>query len=192
LLGASLSPYLRKDRRIVSIAFALLLVTTAAYAGAGVYQYTNDPRDESARWLESEAPPDATVTIYTWAPGKAGVDHGRSLDHYDFGRASSFPGESSTERGEKYTGWVLATPEREPEYIHVTGGIRGSTQYPLRGEFYDRLMYGDHYGYVPAAEFGQRGVDQPYSEEVLRAGIKPRIEKRGGYIRLFTKNKGCT
>jgi hypothetical protein len=166
-----------------------LLVTTAAYAGVGVYQYTNDPRDESARWLESDAPPDATVTIYTWAPGQAGVDHGRSLDHYDFGRASSFPGESSTARGEAYTHWVLATPEREPEYIHVGGGIRGSDQYPRRGEFYDRLVYGDHYGYVLAAEFGKRTQERSYTKGILRAGVVPKIEKRGGYIRLFAKNE---
>jgi hypothetical protein len=50
-------------------------------------------------------------------------------------------------------------------------------------------VYGDHYGYVPAGEFGKQTQERSHTEEILRAGAVPEIEKRGGYIRLFAKNE---
>lgn len=189
LLATVLSRRLRDSGSAARLVVAVLLVTTAIYAAGGLFQYTTEPRDQSAKWLDAHAPPDATVTIYTWAPGKAGIDHGRPIDHYDFGRASFFPGENSTERGENYTDWVISTPNRTPEYIHVRSGIRGADQYPRRGEFYDRLIAGDHYGYVPAAEFGTRANERSYAHETVRAGLIPEIEKRGRYIKVFARDR---
>lgn len=184
-LGLTASAEWRPNRSFRKVTLALLLVTTGVYAGLGTYQYTNDPRDEAAEWMRSKAPPEATVTVYENSPAHVGIVHGRPVDHYDFGRSASFP-------GEPFTDWVLATPEREPEYIQTDGTLRHSAQYPRRARYMDRLMDGDHYGYVVAAEFGQRPREYAPTREVLRAGIYPTIEKRESYIRVFAVNETYT
>ncbi len=182
LLGVTLSRVLNTRERLGKVLIATLLVTTALYAGVGTYQYSNAPRDEATEWLRSESAPVATVTVFENSPAHVGIVHGRSVDHYQFGRASSFP-------GDPYTEWLISTPKREPEYIQTDGSIRGSARYPRRGEFMNRLMDGDHYGYVVAAEFGERPKARTRRQEILRAGLVPEIEKRRAYIIIFARNE---
>jgi len=166
---------------IARVAFAVLLLTTALYAAGGLYQFTDDPRDEAADWIESEADPQATVTVFDNSPAWEGIVHGRPIDHYPFGRAADFP-------GDPYTEWLLETPDREPEYIVLTS-IRDSDQYPLRAEFQERLLNGDRYGYAVAAEFGERPDTRGRASELLSAGIVPELEKRAEYELVLAKNE---
>jgi hypothetical protein len=181
IFGRWLSMYYETDRSIARIILVVLLVTTALYAGAGLYQFTNDPRDEAADWLESEADPDATVAVFSNSPAHEGLVHGRPIDHYQFGRAADFPGDA-------YTDWLIATPDREPEYILLTD-IRGSDRYSQRAAFEERLLNGDRYGYVVAAEFGERPNTQSRMSELLVAGIVPEVEKRTKYNIVLAKNR---
>jgi len=182
LFAVTLSQYFEDRADIARVVLAVVLLTTALYAGAGLYQFTNDPRDEATEWLESEAPPEATITVFDNSPAHVGLVHGRPIDHYQFGRAAAFP-------GEEYTEWLLSTPDRNPEYIVTTGNIRGTGEYLRRAEFNDRLMNGDHYGYVVAAEFGERPQSRSRSSELLRAGIEPKLEKRKDYSIIFARNE---
>lgn len=182
LFGCTVSRHLENPTKIVRGTLAVMLLTTALYAGTGLYAFTDDPRDEAAEWIEKETQPEDIVTVFENSPAHVGIVHGRPVDHYSFGRAADFP-------GEPYTEWLLSTPDREPEYIQTSGVIRDSEQYPRRAEFIDRLMNGDQYGYVVAAEFGERPKEQSRRAEVLQAGIDPKIEKRSEYMVIFAKNK---
>jgi hypothetical protein len=181
-LGVTLSRYLETKKNIAQTVFVVVLLSTALYAGVGLYKYTDAPRDEAAEWLESEAPPKATVTVFDNSPAGYGLVHGQPVDHYHFERMADFP-------GGPYTEWLISTPDRGPEYIQTGGGIRSPDEYPRRGEFNKRLIHGDHHGYVIAAEFGERPQPQSRYSELLHAGIEPNIEKRKGYIIIFAKNK---
>lgn len=183
VFGVTLSRYYDERPDIARIAFVILLVTTTLYAGAGLYQFTNDPRDEAADWLQSEASPEATVTVFENSPAREGLVHGRPVDHYQFGRAADFP-------GDPYTEWLLSTPDREPEYIQLSR-IRDTDQYPRRAEFEDRMLNGDRYGYVIAAEFGEP-TTQSRNSELLFAGLVPEVEKRADYKIIFAKNESLT
>jgi hypothetical protein len=180
LFGAAFSRHFEQRADIARVVFAVMLLTTALYAGAGLYKFTNDARDEAADWMESEADSEATVAVFSNTPTKHGLVHGQPVSHYHFGRAAEFP-------GDPYTEWLLETPSREPEYIMHNGGIRDSDEYPRRAEFNERLMDGDHYGYVVAAEFGERQQTQSRRSELLYAGIEPNIEKRHGYTIILKK-----
>jgi hypothetical protein len=183
--GISLSKYFETRGDVARVVFAILLLTTSIYAGAGLYQFTNDPRDEAADWLASNADPDATVTTFSNSPAGDGLVHGLPIDHYTFGREPGDP-------GEPYTDWLISTPDREPEYIIHSGSVGSPKQHPRRAEFYNRLMNGDHHGYVVAAEFGKRPTARGQYSELLYAGIEPKIEKRKGYKIIFAKNESLT
>lgn len=181
-VGVTVSRALETRERYGRVLLATLLVTTALYAAAGTYQYSTAPRDEATEWLASGSPPETTVAVFENSPAHVGIVHGREVDHFQFGRAASFPGEPFTE-------WLLETPEREPEYIQTDGTIRGSSEYPRRATFRKRLIDGDHFGYVVAAEFGERPKERTRREELLYTGLVPEIEKRRGYVVIYARNE---
>lgn len=179
-LAIVMTRYSETEPTLTRVVFLVLLLTTSLYAGVGLYQFSNDPRDEAAGWLASNAGPDATVTTFSNSPGEDGLVHGLSLDHYTFGREPGDP-------GEPYTEWLTSTPDRNPDYIIYGGGIRGSEKYPRRVEFKTRLIHGDHYDYILAAEFGEQPTDRSLYSKLAYAGIQPQLEKRAGKQIIFKK-----
>jgi hypothetical protein len=185
-LGITISRYFETQQDVTRVIFIVLLLTTSLYAGAGLYQFTNDPRDETADWLAKNANPDITVTTFSDSPAGDGLVHGFSIDHYKFGREPGDP-------GEPYTEWLVSTPDRNPEYILLTGNRDANPeQHPRRAEFYDRLINGDHYGYVVAAEFGESPEKQSRITKILTAGVIPHLEKRKDYKIILSKNESLT
>jgi hypothetical protein len=180
--GITLSRYAETRTNVARVVFVVLLLTTSLYAGIGLYQFTNDPRDEAADWLKSNADPDDTVAVFSNSPTGHGLVHGQPIDHYTFGREPGDP-------GEPYTEWLVSTPDRGPEYIMHSGSTGSPEQHPRRAEFYDQLMNGDHHGYIVAAEFGARPEVRGRISELLLAGVIPTIEKRKHYKIIFAKNE---
>jgi 4-amino-4-deoxy-L-arabinose transferase-like glycosyltransferase len=182
VFGGWLSRQCESHTAVSRVVFIVLLLTTALYAGAGLYQFTNDARDEATEWLESNADPEATVTVFTISPDDVGLVHGRPIGHYPFNRAADVP-------GEEYTEWLLSVPDRGPEYIQWNENIDDSKQYPRRAAFEERLSNGDRYGYVVAAEFGEHREMQSRTSRLVRAGLFPKVEKRAGYTMILAKNE---
>lgn len=188
-LGITLARHFDDGNRAIRVVAVLLLVTTSVYAGAGAYQFANDPRDEATSWLKSEADPNATMTVYENSVADLGIIHGQNLDRYDFVEE---PGVSqSIANDSAYTEWMVSTSERNPHYIQALGesSLHNPVQYPERAAFKQRLLEGDHSGYIVVAEFGQRPQERSRVERLLRAGIVPSLEKRQGYIVLLVRDE---
>ena len=144
------------------------------YAGAGLIQFTDDPRDQAADWLESNGEVEATMTVFKNSPAKVGLVHGQQIDHYQFGQVS--------EPGEPFTEWIISTPNRTQKYLQVTSNMRNMEKYPRREMFHTRLINNNHQDYVVAAEFGERSENTGRLQNILNAGISPTIEKRTEYV----------
>jgi hypothetical protein len=180
-LSIVLSQYFEKRRASARAILIILTLSTALYAGAGLYNFTDDPRDEATDWLESETSSEATMSVFVNSPAKAGLVHGRPVDYYTFERGT----EQSP--GEAYTDWLLSTPGRSPEYIQTVGTVRNSDEHPRRKKFVDRLVNADHYDYTIVAEFGEPPKERSRQSELLYAGINPKIEQRDDYVVILSK-----
>lgn len=179
--GITLSRYFDTRTEIAKVVFSVVLITTAMYAGAGLLKFTDDPRDEAANWIETEGDTEDTIAVFERSPATLGLVHGQPTDHYQFGE--------TTDPGDPYTEWLISTPDREPDYIQITAPIPGRDEYPRRDAFATRLIDGDHYGYVVAAEFGDRSEPRNRQQPILYAGIEPTIEKRFNYAIIYAKNE---
>jgi hypothetical protein len=132
------------DPRILRGAMAVLLVTTAIYAGVGTLGFASMPRDQAEAWLVENADEDDTMQITRRSFQDAAVPHGMGISHV-FGREDD---------GE------VADPC--PEYIQL--GYRDML-YLQPGTYYRNgeaqrtyvtdLLTGE-YNYEIAAEFGTR------------------------------------
>jgi hypothetical protein len=71
-----------RDRRptVGRAVVALLLVTSAVYAGAGTLAYASQPRDQAVDYLRSEAGANDTIETYTYDPQDAAVPHTDRVD----------------------------------------------------------------------------------------------------------------
>jgi hypothetical protein len=179
-LGIAFSKHIHDRTNLARIALVGILLTTVLYSGFGLVQFTDDPRDEATEWLKTEADTDEVMTIFGNSPPQAGLVHGQSIDHFQFGQ--------TYDPGDPYTEWVISTPDRKPEYIQTTTSIRNENQFPRRSEFNTRLIDGDRFDYSVAAEFGERSKAQSSYEKILYAGIKPKIEKRYDYVLILKHN----
>jgi hypothetical protein len=179
--GIAFSKYSNEWPSYAWIVLVIILLSTTLYVGVGLMKFTDDPRDEATNWLETEADTEAVMTVFGNSPPKAGLVHGQPIDHYQFGQTS--------EPGESYTEWILSTPDRNPRYIQTTPTIRNEDRFPRREKFNTRLIDGDHYGYVVAAEFGERPRVRSRQQTILYAGIEPNIEKRYKYVVILKLNQ---
>lgn len=175
---------------------AILLVTSAIYAGVGTLGYVTQPRDEAATWLKTHAPDDATVEVYVRDIQDVAVPHGMNTSHYKHGLGLGRPREEIPPKTE----WMLSMPSRCPEYIELTYNnllyfappqssyaARYFNQKERQEEYVHDLVYTDKYGYEIVAEFGSRppflkGSPEPplnFLPELLRVGIIPRTRQYG-------------
>ncbi|MFH5800808.1 ArnT family glycosyltransferase [Haladaptatus sp. CMAA 1911] len=173
---------------------ALLLVTSALYAGIGVAGYADAPRDEATAWLAANADENATIESYVWDPQEAAVPHDATV-FQPTDRQMTVDGETVNPN---YVQWTQAMPERCPTYIqlgyHTSLLYLASDNHSARSaslsnntmaEYYGALLTEDKYPYEVAKTFGPEPrflrTNQPRDPtwKLLRVGIYPRTIQYG-------------
>lgn len=182
--------------RITRVALAVMLVTTGAFVVAAEYQYVSDPRDRATAWIETNTDADASVEVYENSIADVGVPHGRETNHY------AFPEEQATNESDLilnetgYTQWMLDMPDREPEYIELTGGelayvnpdATDYSQHPERREYFQALLAGE-YDYRVVARYGETAVGGRTTavERLVDAALTPEVESRESGVVLLER-----
>ena len=162
------------NRTVVRPLMAVLLVTSAMYAGVGVAGFASMPRDEAESWLTENADEDDTLELYRVNIQDTAAPDGMTVTH------------AATQDGEI---------DPCPEYIQL--GYR-DLLYLKQGTYYRNgeaeaayirgLLTGE-YNYEVAAEFGQRPGTQrfgsmPASDDEL-ASFVPHRATPGDYTDLL-------
>ena len=172
LLAGALVRFSARRPRIARPIAALLLVTTAVYAGVGVAGYASMPRDEATDWLNANADENATMEVYRRDVQDAAVPHWMTINH-------AYGSEGPAE-----------TLEPCPEYIQLGYRdllyLKKGTYYrnsQPRAEYVRSLLDGE-YGYEIVAEFGPRPpsfVPQRPTPgslvDLLRLGVVPQTDQ---------------
>jgi hypothetical protein len=169
------------NTNVLRVCLIIMIVFTSTYAGIGLLQFADDPRDEATEWLKTEITTGETMTVFVNSPPKVGLVHGQQVDHYQFGQ--------TLDPGEDYTDWIVSTPDREPEYIQTILTIRGENEYPDRAEFNDQLIRGGEFNYTVTAEFGETPTKRSLRENILFAGVIPKMEKTYDYLVILEKKE---
>jgi hypothetical protein len=185
-----------RTSRVARPLIAILLATSAIYAGVGTLGYVTQPRAEAATWLKTHAPDDATVEVYVRDIQDVAVPHGMNTSHYKHGLGIGRPRKEIPSK----TKWMLSMPSRCPAYIELTyknllyfAPPRSSftawhhNQQDRQEQYVYDLVYTDKYGYEVVAQFGSRpaflkGNSQPplhFLPELLRVGVIPRTRQYG-------------
>ena len=81
LLAASLERLRASRPSVARPLVAVLLLTTAIYAGVGTVGYASMPRDQATDWLQDNAADNATMETYRRNMQDAAVPHGTSINH---------------------------------------------------------------------------------------------------------------
>ncbi|MDB2225251.1 glycosyltransferase family 39 protein [Halorubrum ezzemoulense] len=178
------------------IALAALLVTTALFAGVAQYGYVSEPRDEATEWTAANVDDNAKVEVYENSVADVAAIHGKPVNHYDY------PEEEATNTSDlilnesRYTSWMLAMPERQPDYIQLTDSelayvepdSTDSERYPRRNKFVDNLLTGK-YNYTVVASFGYGGLPTETSRfgRIVDAGISPNVEGQSNSIVILKR-----
>ena len=144
---------------------AALLVTSGVYTAVGVAGYAAEPRDQATGWLAANAPADATVETYEYDPQEAAVPHRLAVNH-PHDRTMTVGGSRVTL---DWDDWIVAMPERCPEYISLT--YPGAISYlvpenhsmraerrsnPQLAGYVSDLLAEDRYEYEVVGEYGPR------------------------------------
>jgi hypothetical protein len=192
LLALALGDVRERLPRLGRAVVAVLLVTSAIYAGVGVLGYAAQPRDQATQWLADRGE-NATVETYVGDPQEAGVPHGMSTNHVG-NRTMAIGGVRQTPSVPE---WTLEMPRRCPEYIQLTyhrsllflapDDHSKRSRVLWRSEltdYYESLLRGNEYPYEVAETFGRRPPfldgerrDSPWS--LLRVGLRPRTIQYG-------------
>ena len=194
VLAVVLAEWLERRPAVARPVVALLLVTTALYAGVGVLGYADQPRDGATGWLADRTDGNTTIETYVTDPQEAPVPHGATI-YRPTQRAMTVDGERvrpSTTR------WMLAMPERCPTYLVLNA--HESLQYlapndysrraallanPERERYVRDLLDGDTYPYEVVARFGPQPRylrserRPPVWRAVVNAGVFPRSVQYG-------------
>ncbi|QLH84836.1 glycosyltransferase family 39 protein [Halosimplex pelagicum] len=170
-----------RDRRpaVGRAVVAVLLVTSAAYAGAGTLAYASQPRDQAVGYLQANAGADDTIETYTLDPQDAAVPHtdrvdarfGVSADTFEF-RCPAF---------------VVLNYHNSILYLAPDSwGKRAEVLSNDAVEAHVRaLLNEDTYPYEIAGEYGRepRFLDgkgrAPMYQRLLRVSVRPRTMQYG-------------
>jgi len=130
------------------VAVAVLVVSSAVYAGVGVAKFASMPRDEARDWLDENADENDTMEVYFHAHFENAIPHGMSLN---------IPPEEDNES--------VACPEyiqvgdKELLYLQDIPQSQRSSEvdfYPGPRQEYIRALLSGEYNYEIVAEFGER------------------------------------
>ncbi|MEF8893929.1 ArnT family glycosyltransferase [Halodesulfurarchaeum sp.] len=172
IVGWSLSRFQDRAPAVGRLAIALVLVTSAVYAGVGVAEYAHMPRDQATEWLETNGDEDAVVEVYRRHIQDTAIPHSMNVTH-------AYGSHGTDERLDPC-----------PTYIQL--GYRDllyraeGTYYrngPVKANYLRKLLDGE-YGYEIAAEFGPRPPnfvpDRPMPgnyTDLLRLGVVPHTDQ---------------
>jgi len=192
VLAVALMRLYDSRRAVARPLIAVLVLSSALYAGVGTLGYATQPRDEATAWLATNAGPNATVETYPNDPQEAAVPHGMTVYRPTNGEAA--PGGAK----DNPTDWMLAVEERCPDYVQLTyheGILHAAPDswserakrlaWPRRRAYVRDLLRGDNYPYRVAGEFGPRpgfldGEERPSRlRELLEVGVNPRSIQYG-------------
>ncbi|MFC6724983.1 ArnT family glycosyltransferase [Halobium palmae] len=204
---------LKYNRSLARPFVALLLVTTALYAGVGDLGYATQPRDRATAWLATNAPENATVETYSHDPQEAAVPHGMTVYR---------PSHQHATEGSELSrhNWTLRIEERCPDYVELnyyyafyqlapeshSARAEQLSRHRLDG-YYSSLIRGGEYPYDVVAEFGPRpefvresNASADRLPELLRVGIDPRSIQYGDpqdfgvdqYTMILERTGRCT
>ncbi len=208
---------LETDRgRLARGLMAVLLTSTALYAGVGTVGYATQSRDRAVEWLDANAGPDATVETYSDDAQEAAVPYRLTIYR---------PTNRSDEESESRLEWLQNVEQRCPDYVALNyqqamiwlapdnhSQLSKYWTQPGEDDYVADLIRPNEtrtenapYPYEVAAEFGPRPVFLETGEPMdstwnaIRAGIFPRTIQYGdpqdfgvyGYAVILERTGEC-
>ncbi|QCC51299.1 glycosyltransferase family 39 protein [Halapricum salinum] len=187
---------------------AVLLVTTAIYAGVGTVGYATQPRDQAVSWLIEHGGENATVETYSGDSQEAAVPHGWTIYRPTDGT-----------RGMVLANWMRLIEHRCPDYVVLNyqrsmlwlapenhSQLADRWARPGVPTFLESLLSANGaYPYEVAERFGPqppfRDGGEPFDPtwDMVRAGIYPRTIQYGdpqdfgvyGYAVVLERTGAC-
>lgn len=150
LLAQSVEDFRAWKPAVARPLLAVLLVTTAVYAGTGTVTYATMPRDQAEAWLVEHADENDTVEVYRRHFHDSAVPHGMNVNH-------AFGPEDDGERLDPCPEYIQLGYR---DLLYLSEGTyyrNGETQ----AEYIGGLLTGED-DYEIAAEFGTRPGDQRF------------------------------
>ncbi|WP_424018739.1 ArnT family glycosyltransferase [Halorientalis pallida] len=193
-----------RDRRpaVARPLIAVLLVTTAAFAGVGVAGYATTPRDAATDWLDRTAPENATMATYHHGFDETAVPHGMAVAHR-WGPASHEDRNVTCPRYVQLSYENLLYLQNRPR-AQREAGVRRNVS---RRAAYVRGLLAGEYAYEIAAEFGPRPPNYVPQRptpgslvDILPMGITPRNDFYGDeqelgpgqYVVILERDGACS
>ncbi|WP_324665129.1 ArnT family glycosyltransferase [Haloarcula sediminis] len=171
---------------------ALLLVTTAIYAGMGAVGFASMPRDEAEEWLVANADEGDTVEVYRVNLQDTAVPHGMPINHRFQTSEQIDPCPEYIQLGYRdllYLKQGTYYRNGEPQQEYVRSLVSGETDYEIVAEFGDRPP-----NFVP-----QRATPGDYTD-LLRYGVVPHTDQfadeqelaANQYTLVLQRSEPCT
>ncbi|MDS0261500.1 glycosyltransferase family 39 protein [Haloarcula sp. S1CR25-12] len=192
LLANSLSALREWNPAVARPVMAVLLVTTAVYAGLGTAGFASMPRDQAEAWLAENADENETVEVYRVNIQDIAVPHGMKVNHRFQDRASVDPCPEYIQLGYRdllylKEGTYYRNGETQKRYIR--GLLEGEYDYELVAEFGERPP-----NFVP-----ERATPGDYTD-LLRYGVVPQTDQfadeqelaANQYTAILERTERCT
>ncbi|MFW5921949.1 MAG: ArnT family glycosyltransferase [Halodesulfurarchaeum sp.] len=172
LLGWSLVRFRDKAPAIGRVAIALVVFTSALYAGVGVAEYAEMPRDQAVEWLETNAEEDALIETYRRSIQDTAIPHSMNVTHA--------AGSHGTDERLDPCPTYIQLGYRDLLYLKEGTYYRNG---PVQANYLRKVLEGE-YGYEIVAEFGPRPPDfvpdrpEPGNYvDLLRLGVVPQTDQ---------------
>ncbi len=192
LVASSLTDIREWNPSVARPLMALLIVTTAIYAGMGTVGFASMPRDEAEAWLVENANENATVEVYRVNLQDTAVPHGMEINHQFERRAESDPCPEYIQLGYRdllYLKQGTYYRNGEPRRKYIRSLVEEETAYDIVAEFGERPP-----DFVP-----QRATPGTYTD-LLRYGVVPQTDqfadeqelRANQYTLILRRNEPCT
>jgi len=171
---------------------ALLLVTTAIYAGMGAVGFASMPRDEAEQWLVENADEDDTVEVYRVNLQDTAVPHEMEINHPFQTQEQIDPCPEYIQLGYRdllYLKQGTYYRNGEPQRKYVRALVEEETDYEIVAEFGERPP-----NFVP-----ERATPGDYTD-LLRYGVVPQTDqfadeqelRANQYTLILQRSERCT
>ena len=172
LLAWSLDDVRERAPAVGRVAIAVLVLTSGLYAGVGVAEYADMPRDQAVDWLETNADEDAVIETYRRHLQDTAIPHSMNVTH-------AYGSHGTDERLDPCPTYIQLG-YRDLLYLAEGTYYRNG---PVKANYLRKVLDGE-YGYEIAAEFGPRPPnfvpDRPEPGnyvDLLRLGIIPQTDQ---------------
>lgn len=177
LLADTLNRLRDHRQRVGRAALAVVVVSSAIYAGVGVGTYASMPRDEATEWLNENADEDDRMEVYFHAFFENAIPHGMDVI-------------TPPEGGERDPcPEYIQVGDKELLYLQDIPHSQRSSEvdfYPGPRQAYIRALMDGEYNYEVVAEFGERPPNfvphrpEPGSlRELAPLGVYPHSDQYG-------------